>query len=117
LKTVRKVCKKTMGLLIAQVVGIWLGFFYIMYTVRYLGGERFGVLSFALAFTGIFSFFISNIFYLNRFGIAKKEVCNANENAIISRITQRKFRELCIKKAKEFKFDGIKIGREEYLIY
>lgn len=34
-----------------------LGFFYIMYTARYLGAEGFGVLSFALAFTGIFGVF------------------------------------------------------------
>lgn len=34
-----------------------LGFFYIMYTARYLGAEGFGVLSFALAFTGMFGVF------------------------------------------------------------
>lgn len=31
-----------------------LGFFFVMYTARYLGAEGFGVLSFALAFTGMF---------------------------------------------------------------
>ena len=34
-----------------------LGFFYVMYTARYLGAEGFGVLSFALAFTGMFGIF------------------------------------------------------------
>lgn len=34
-----------------------MGFFFIMYTARYLGAEGFGILSFALAFTGIFGVF------------------------------------------------------------
>ena len=41
-------------MLVAQIVSVGLGFFYIIYTARYLGAEGFGVLSFALAFTGMF---------------------------------------------------------------
>jgi len=44
-------------LLLSDIVSKALGFFYVMYTARYLGAEGFGVLSFALAFTGIFGVF------------------------------------------------------------
>ncbi len=44
-------------LLASKVVSYILGFFFIMYTARYLGVEGFDVLSFALAFTGIFGVF------------------------------------------------------------
>ena len=57
MNTVRRIAKNTLVLLIAQIVSMGLGFFYIMYTARYLGAEGFGVLSFGLAFTGIFSVF------------------------------------------------------------
>lgn len=46
---------KNIGLLYAaQVIGYILSFFFVMYTARYLGAEGFGILSFAIAFTGIF---------------------------------------------------------------
>lgn len=57
MNTVRRIAKNTLVLLVAQIVSMGLGFFYIMYTARYLGAEGFGVLSFALAFTGIFGLF------------------------------------------------------------
>lgn len=57
MNTVRRIAKNTLVLLVAQIVSMGLGFFYIMYTARYLGAEGFGVLSFALAFTGIFGVF------------------------------------------------------------
>lgn len=41
----------------AQIVSIVLGFLYLVYVARYLGVERFGTLSFALAFAGIFTVF------------------------------------------------------------
>lgn len=55
--TVRRIAKNTLILLLSQVLGYGLGFFYIMYTARHLGAEGFGVLSFALAFTAIFGIF------------------------------------------------------------
>lgn len=54
MNTVRRIAKNTLVLLVAQIVSMGLGFFYVMYTARYLGAEGFGVLSFALAFTGMF---------------------------------------------------------------
>ena len=57
MNTVRRIAKNTLVLFIAQVISMILGFFYTMYTARYLGAEGFGVLSFALAFTGIFGVF------------------------------------------------------------
>ena len=44
-------------MLVAQVVSYLLAFLYTMYTARYLGPASFGILSFALAFIGIFAVF------------------------------------------------------------
>ena len=57
MNTVQRIAKNTGVLLISQIIGRVLSFFYIMYTARYLGAEGFGILSFALAFTGIFGVF------------------------------------------------------------
>lgn len=47
---------KNMGVLFAsQILSYLIGFLYLMYTARYLGAEGFGVLSFAIALTGIFA--------------------------------------------------------------
>jgi O-antigen/teichoic acid export membrane protein len=50
MNTVRRIAKNMLVLFIAQIVSMGLGFFYTMYTARYLGPEGFGVLSFALGF-------------------------------------------------------------------
>jgi len=57
MNTARRVAKNTGVLLVSQIISRLLAFFYIMYTARYLGAEGFGILSFALAFTGIFGVF------------------------------------------------------------
>ena len=57
MNTVQRIAKNTAVLFAANIVSKVLSFFYIMYTARYLGAEGFGILSFALAFTGIFSVF------------------------------------------------------------
>jgi O-antigen/teichoic acid export membrane protein len=57
LSTVRRIAKNTSALLVAQVASYLLAFFYMMYTARYLGPASFGILSFAIAFTGIFVVF------------------------------------------------------------
>jgi len=57
MNTVQRIAKNTGVLLISQITSLVLGFFFIMYTARYLGAEGFGMLSFALAFTGIFGVF------------------------------------------------------------
>jgi O-antigen/teichoic acid export membrane protein len=57
MSTVQRVAKNTTVLLVAQVVSYLLAFLYTMYIARYLGAAGFGILSFALAFTGIFGVF------------------------------------------------------------
>ncbi len=49
------IAKNTSFLLIAQVISLGTGFFYLMYTARYLGPESFGILSLTLSITGILS--------------------------------------------------------------
>lgn len=51
----RKIAKNTSILFLSQVISYILVFFYTIYIARYLGAEGYGVLSFALAFSGIFS--------------------------------------------------------------
>ncbi|MBM3211255.1 flippase [Candidatus Poribacteria bacterium] len=57
MSTVQRIAKNTTVLLVTQVVSYLLVFLYMMYTARYLGPASFGILTFALAFTGIFSIF------------------------------------------------------------
>lgn len=54
MNTVQRIAKNTAVLLVATIISKVLSFFYVMYIARYLGAEGFGILSFALAFTGIF---------------------------------------------------------------
>ena len=54
LNQVQKIAKNASFLLIANIISYVIGFFTIIYTARYLGAESFGILSLALAFTGIF---------------------------------------------------------------
>jgi O-antigen/teichoic acid export membrane protein len=54
----QKLAKNTVVLFISQFIGYVLGFFYIMYSARYLGAENFGILSSAIALTGIFGVFM-----------------------------------------------------------
>ena len=54
MKTVQRIAKNSLVLLVSTIISKVLGFFYVMYTARYLGAEGFAILSFALAFTGIF---------------------------------------------------------------
>jgi len=57
MNTVQRIAKNTAVLLAANIISKALSFFYIIYAARYLGAEGFGILSFALAFTGIFVVF------------------------------------------------------------
>ena len=57
MNTVQRIAKNSGVLLVSQIASYVFGFFFVMYTARYLGAEGFGVLSFALAFTGIFGIF------------------------------------------------------------
>lgn len=51
----QRLVKNTSVLMVSQIIGYALAFFYSIYSARYLGVEGFGVLSAALAFAGIFS--------------------------------------------------------------
>lgn len=55
MNTAQRLVKNTTVLVVSQVIGYILAFFYSIYSARYLGVEDFGFLSAALAFAGIFS--------------------------------------------------------------
>ena len=57
MSTVQRIARNTTVLLVAQVASYLLSFFYVMYAARYLEPANFGILSFAIAFTGIFAMF------------------------------------------------------------
>jgi O-antigen/teichoic acid export membrane protein len=52
---VQRIAKNTLSLLFASAISLVLGLFYSIYTARYLGPERYGTISFAIAFIGLFS--------------------------------------------------------------
>lgn len=56
----RRYFANTGWMFFGQMFGLCLSFFIGVWVVRYLGPENYGILSYALAFTGIFSF-ISNL--------------------------------------------------------
>ena len=53
MSVIKTIARNTLVLLAGQVVTVVLTYFYTIYTARYLGAEGFGMLSFAIAFTGI----------------------------------------------------------------
>lgn len=55
MNTAQRITKNIGVLFISQLVSYVLGFFTLIYTARFLGVDGFGILSLALAFTGIFS--------------------------------------------------------------
>jgi len=57
MNSVSRIAKNTSVSFISQIITRLLGFFFIMYTVRYLGAKNFGILSFAIAFTNMFGIF------------------------------------------------------------
>jgi len=57
MSTVQRIAKNTAVMATAQIVSYVVNFFSAMFTARYLGVENYGVLSFALAFAGIFAVF------------------------------------------------------------
>jgi O-antigen/teichoic acid export membrane protein len=54
---IHRIALNTLTLLVAQAIGYVLTFLYMMLMARYLGPTDFGILSFAIAFTSIFSIF------------------------------------------------------------
>lgn len=57
MNTIQRIAKNTFVLFVSQATVILFGFFYYICTARYLGAEGFGILSFAISFTGIFCLF------------------------------------------------------------
>jgi O-antigen/teichoic acid export membrane protein len=55
MNTTKRLTKNVSISFISQLISYFLGFFILVYTARYLGVEGFGILSFALAITGIFT--------------------------------------------------------------
>ncbi|NJE05715.1 flippase [Thermococcus sp. M36] len=54
MNTVQRIAKNMAVLFVARITSMLFGFFYVMYTARYLGPTNYGILSFALALNGIF---------------------------------------------------------------
>ncbi|WP_297518275.1 flippase, partial [Thermococcus sp.] len=54
MNTVQRIAKNMTVLFLARIVSMLFGFFYLMYTARYLGPANYGILAFALALNGIF---------------------------------------------------------------
>jgi O-antigen/teichoic acid export membrane protein len=56
-KPIERIARNTFSLFLSNAFVLALSFIYTLYVARYLGAEGYGVLSFALAFTGIFGIF------------------------------------------------------------
>ncbi|MCD6101410.1 MAG: flippase [Candidatus Marinimicrobia bacterium] len=54
MNTVQRIAKNMVVLFVARIASMLFGFFYVMYTARYLGPANYGILAFALALNGIF---------------------------------------------------------------
>ena len=57
MSSIQKIAKNTSLLMGSNIVGFVSSFFFLMYTTRYLGSDRYGVLSFSIAFASIIIFF------------------------------------------------------------
>jgi len=57
MSTVRRITKNTLVTIAGEIAGKILTLIFMIYAARYLQAEGFGILSFALAFTGIFGIF------------------------------------------------------------
>ena len=77
--------KNTLVLLVSQIASMGLGFFYLVFSARYLGPELFGLLTFALAFTGIFGLLLD----LGLNSLAVREIARdkSRANKYLSNIT------------------------------
>lgn len=58
MNNVKKIAKNTSILFISEILNKILTFAYTIFMVRHLGAEGFGMIAFAMAFTGIFAIFI-----------------------------------------------------------
>ena len=63
MSTVRKVAKNTLVWPFGEIIGKILSLAFVIYAARYLHAEGYGILSFALAFTGMFGILSDIGFY------------------------------------------------------
>lgn len=63
MSAVERIAKNTLVLISGEIIGKILALIFTIYAARYLHAEGFGVLSFALAFTGMFGIFADIGFY------------------------------------------------------
>jgi len=63
MSTVRRIAKNTLVWFFGDIVGKILSLAFVVYAARYLHAEGYGILSFALAFTGMFGILSDIGFY------------------------------------------------------
>lgn len=83
--TAKTVGKNILVLFVSQIASMGLGFFYLIISARYLGPELFGLLTFGLAFTGIFGLLLD--LGLNNLAIRDVARDNSRANEYLSNIT------------------------------
>jgi len=83
--TAKTVGKNILVLFASQIVSMGIGFFYLIFSARYLGPELFGLLTFALAFTGIFGLLLD--LGLNNLAIREVARDKSRANEYLSNIT------------------------------
>jgi O-antigen/teichoic acid export membrane protein len=83
--TATTVGKNILVLFVSQIASMGLGFFYLIISARYLGPELFGLLTFGLAFTGIFGLLLD--LGLNNLAIRDVARDNSRANEYLSNIT------------------------------
>jgi O-antigen/teichoic acid export membrane protein len=82
--TANTVGKNILVLFVSQIASMGLGFFFLIISARYLGPELFGLLTFGLAFTGIFGLLLD--LGLNNLAIRDVARDNSRANEYLSNI-------------------------------
>ena len=83
--TAKTVGKNILVLFVSQFASMGFGFFYLILSARYLGPELFGLLTFALAFTGIFGLLLD--LGLNNLAVREVARDKSRANEYLSNIT------------------------------
>jgi len=97
MNTVQRIAKNTGVLLFAQIASYILGFFFVMYTARYLGAEGFGINPFRKSVYKTFSFIKNASRKMLRTAIVPKEITYQKKNCFIfGRTEEENTRGLCV---------------------
>lgn len=89
MNSIQRITKNISVLFISQIFSYILGFLSLTYSARYLGVEGFGLLSLALAFTGIFTIFLElgiDTLLIREIAVNNSLAKNYTANAIFIRI-------------------------------